>query len=170
MLPTEIAYRDKLERVKNSLPANAPRMQKGAGISKKPLANLARLPGLGRHIQRHIDNHRRSNDVVTWHAAPEAAVERVAAIVTQGQVRIRRNFVRKVKRLKTRVRRDVVRRWGLAWANGVLFHELLPVDPHRAVMNVHGVAGKTNHAFHVVGLIRRKRRVPQVSEVKQDDR
>src|SRR6266850_1854933 len=158
-LPTAIAYRDKLKRVKNALPAHDPRMQKGAGISKKPLANLARLPGLGRHIQRHIDNHRRSNDVISRHAAPEAAIERVAAIVTQGQVRIWRNFVRKVKRLKTRVRRDVVRRRGFTWASGVLFNELLSVDPHRAVMNVHGVAGESDDAFHVVRLIRRKGRL-----------
>ena len=48
---------------------------------------------------------------------------------------------------------------GLAEAAGVLFHELLPVDPHSAVMNVHGVAGEPDDTFHIVRLVRRKGRL-----------
>src|SRR6266481_9457534 len=48
---------------------------------------------------------------------------------------------------------------GLAEAAGVLFHELLPIDPYGAVVNVHDVAGESDDAFHIVRLIRRKGRL-----------
>src|SRR5229473_5300414 len=147
LLPTAIAYQDELKRVKNALPAHDPRMQKGVGIRKKTFANLAGLPGFGRNIQRHVNNHGRSDDVIARNAAPEAAIKRIGAIVAHNKITIRGNFVRRVQFV------------GLAEAGGVLFHELLSVDPYRAIMNIYGVAGESNHAFHIVRLIRREGRL-----------
>src|SRR6266478_3323470 len=147
LLPTAIAYQDELKRVKNALPAHDPGMQKGVGIRKKTFANLAGLPGFGRNIQRHVNNHGRSDDVIARDAAPEAAIVGIRSIVTHNKITISGNFVRRVQFV------------GFADAGGVLFHELLPIDPYSAVMNVHGVAGESNHAFHIVRLFRRKGRL-----------
>src|ERR1700730_8746134 len=134
-LPTAIAYQDELKCVKNALPANDPGMQKGISVRKKPFANLAGLPGFGRNIQRHVNNHGRSDDVIARDAAPETAIKRIRAVVAHDKITISGNFVRRVQFV------------GFAGAGGVLFYELLPVHPHGAVMNVHGVTRKTNHTF-----------------------
>src|SRR6266446_8578809 len=82
-----------LKRPENPTPADYAGMQDGVRIGKKPYLNLARIPGPGRRVQRHVNHHGRSDNVLSRDAAPEAAVEGIVTIVAHGQVTIRWNLV-----------------------------------------------------------------------------
>src|ERR1700688_2770249 len=85
-----------LKYVKQSSPSHATGMQDSVGIGKKTLPNLTRLPGVRWRIQRHINHHRRADNIFARNAAPETAVIRVAAIVTHHKITIVGNFIRDV--------------------------------------------------------------------------
>src|ERR1700693_2771502 len=114
--------------VKQSAPAHATGMQYGVGIRKKTLANLPRLPGVGWRIQRHINHHRRADNILARHAAPEAAVIRVAAVVAHHKITIVRNFIRRVQLV------------GLTGSHGIRLGELLAVYKHRSIVNIDTIA------------------------------
>src|SRR5207237_8939651 len=70
--------------------------------------------------------------------APEAAVVRVGAIVTHDEITVGRHFVRHTQFVR------------LGGASRVFLGEALAVNPHGALMNVNGVARKTDDALHVI--------------------
>src|SRR5713101_9325158 len=70
-----------LECPENPLPADDARMEDGVRIGEEALANLSRLPGFGGDVQRHINQHRRADDIPARDAAPEAAVVGISAVV-----------------------------------------------------------------------------------------
>src|SRR5437763_714367 len=113
-------------------------MQDGVCIGEEALAKLARLPGFGRNVEGHVDHHRRADDVVARDTAPEAAVVRVGAIVTHDEITVGRHFVRHTQFVR------------LGGASRVFLGEALAVNPHGALMNVNGVARKTDDALHVI--------------------
>src|SRR6202043_3749442 len=119
--------------MKQSSPSHATGMQDGVGIRKKTLANLPRLPRVRRRIQRHINHHRRPDNILARNAAPEAAVVRIAAVVAHHEITIVGNFIRCVKLIR------------LASPHGVRFGELLTVDKHRSIVNIDIIAGEPNH-------------------------
>src|SRR3984957_4791601 len=86
-----------LKYMKQSSPSHAAGMQDSVGVRKKTLPNLPWLPGVRRRIQRHINHHRRANNIFARNAAPEAAVIRVAAIVAHHEITIVGNFIRGVQ-------------------------------------------------------------------------
>src|SRR5438309_7615125 len=136
-----------LECPENPVPAHDSGMQEGIRVGKKPLANLSWLPSLRRSIQRHVNPDRRSDNVVSRDAAPEAAVVGISPIVGHHEVTVRGN----------RVGHGLVIR--LAAARSVLFGEFLAVDPDGAIVNVDGVSGQPDDALYVVRRVRGKRRL-----------
>src|ERR1700688_2226719 len=113
-----------LKYMKQSSPSHATGMQDSVGVRKKTLPNLPWLPGVRRRIQRHINHHRRANNILTRNAAPEAAVIRVAAIVAHHKITIVGNFIGRVELV------------GLAGSHGIRFGELVTVDPHSSVVDI----------------------------------
>src|ERR1700740_1421461 len=111
-------------------PAHDAGMQEGVGVGEEALANRAGFPGVLRSVERHVNHHRSANDVAARDAAPEAAVERVAAVITQGEITILRNVVRESYVL---VRRKLPRGSGHGGAGRVLLDEHAAVDPDGAV-------------------------------------
>src|ERR1700680_3554683 len=107
-----------LKYMKQSSPSHATGMQDSVGIGKKTLPNLPWLPGVRRRIQRHINHHRRANNILARNAAPEAPVIRVAAIVAHNKIPIVGNFIRGVQLIR------------LAGPHRIRLSELLPVNPH----------------------------------------
>src|SRR6266436_9753112 len=77
-----------LKCTEQSFPANQAGVHQRVRVGEKSLANLAGLPGVRRNVERHIDHHRRSDDVVARHAAPKTAVVRVAAIVAHHKITV----------------------------------------------------------------------------------
>src|ERR1700730_7004023 len=114
--------------MKQSSPAYAAGMQDGVGIRKKTLANLSRLPGVRWRIQRHINHHRRPDNILARNAAPEPAVVRVAAVVAHYKITIVGTFIRRVQLI------------GFAGSHGIRLGELLTVDKHRSIVNIDIIA------------------------------
>src|ERR1700674_4744549 len=133
--------------MKQSSPSHATGMQDGVGIRKKTLANLPRLPRVRRRIQRHINHHRRPDNILARNTAPEAAVVRVAAVVAHHKITIVGNFIRRVQLI------------GLTGPYGIRFGELLAVDKHPSIVNIDIIARQPNHALHIIGRIRREGRL-----------
>src|ERR1700722_14266147 len=79
------------KRVKQSPPTYFAGMQNGAGIREKTFANLAGFPGIGGHIERHVNHHWRADNVFARNAAPEAAIVGVGAVVAHREIAIVRN-------------------------------------------------------------------------------
>src|SRR5450432_389374 len=100
-------------------------MDHGAGVSEKTLARLAGFPGVGRHIEGHVDHHRRANDVVARNAAPEAAIVGIGAIVTHREITIVRNVIGKLD-VGLAWRRASGRR-RLGWSDRITLGKFLPV-------------------------------------------
>src|ERR1700722_9632630 len=145
------------KRAKDPLPPNLARMKDRARIRQKSLANLPRLPGIWRHIQRHINHHRRPNDVLTRHAAPKPAVVRVRPIVAHRKITIVWDLVRK---LDVRVTgRRTSRRRGFTRPDRVILHLLLPIHVNRSAVNVDDVARQADRPLHIIRRIRRKWRL-----------
>src|ERR1700688_2758249 len=99
----EISPREKfpqLKYVKQSSPSHATGMQDGVGIRKKTLPNLPRLPGIRWRIQRHINHHRRADNILARNAAPEAAVIGVAAVVAHHKITIVGDFIRRMQLIR----------------------------------------------------------------------
>jgi len=69
-----------LKKSEQSFPAYQAGVHQRIRVGEKSLANLAGLPGVRRNVERHIDHHRRSDNVVARHAAPKTAVVRVARL------------------------------------------------------------------------------------------
>src|SRR6266478_732908 len=125
-----------------ALPADDSRVEDSARIGKKPFAKLSRLPGILRHVERHVNHDRRADNILARDAAPETAVEGVAAIVAHGEITVIGNAV---GQLHIRVtRRSLSRRGGLGWPGGVILVELPTVDKNRAIVNLDGITGKTD--------------------------
>src|ERR1700736_4955057 len=95
----EISLREEFSQskyVKQSSPSHTTGMQDSVGIGKKTFPNLSWLPGIRWRVQRHINHHRRADNVLARNAAPEAAVIRVAAVVAHHKITIVGNFIRSV--------------------------------------------------------------------------
>src|SRR2546421_6567899 len=75
------------------------------------------------------------------------SVVRIGAIITHDKIAVGGNPVRYFQLVR------------LGGAGGVLLDETLSVDPYRTVVNVNGVAGKADHALHIVGRVRSKGRL-----------
>src|ERR1700693_3662087 len=136
-----------LKYMKQSSPSHAAGMQDSVGICKKTLPNLPWLPRVRRRIQRHINHHWRPNNILARNAAPEAAVIRVAAIVAHYKITIVGNFIWGVQLI------------GLAGPDSIGLGELLPVDPHSSIVDIHTIARQADHALHIIRRIRRERRL-----------
>src|SRR5712664_2520973 len=136
-----------LKSPEQSLPAHQARMYQRIRVSKKALANLAGLPGVGRNIERHIYHYRRTDNVFARHAAPKAAVIGIASIVAHHKITIVRNFERRVQ---------VVR---IGAAGGVAFREPCTVHPNRAVVDVDGISRQADDSLDIVRCIRREWRL-----------
>src|ERR1700722_9822888 len=117
-----------LEYVKQSSPSHAAGMQDSVGVRKKTLPNLPWLPGVRRRVQRHINHHRRANNILARNAAPEAAVIRVPAIVAHHKITIVGNFIWGVQLI------------GLASSYRIWLSELLTIDPHRSIVDINIIA------------------------------
>src|SRR3984957_20862839 len=128
---TKISPREELSQLKymkQSSPSHTAGMQDRVGIRKKTLPNLPWLPGVRRRIQRHINHHRRANNILARNAAPEAAVIRVPAIVAHHKITIVGNFIRGVHII------------GLAGSHRIWLSELLTIDPHRSIVDINIIA------------------------------
>src|SRR6516162_3135096 len=69
-----------LKHMKQPAPPHGAGMNQGIPVGKEPGGDVA-VPGVARRVQRHIDEHRRAEDVVARHATPVAGIERVLAVV-----------------------------------------------------------------------------------------
>src|SRR4029077_9838718 len=138
LLPTAVLQQN-LKGLEDALPAHGSAVQDGVRGREKAFANLARLPGFRRNVQRHINHDRGADEVLARDGAPEAAVEGVLGIVAHGKVTVLGD-AEWVFYFRT-PERSGSRRGRLAGADGVFFHEPLAVDPHGAIANVDGVAG-----------------------------
>src|SRR5271154_3572298 len=87
--PPQFAW--KLKCMKQSPPSHHAGMQYGARVGQESFADLTGLPGIRRHVERHINHDWRPDDVVARNAAPEAAVIRIRAIITHREITIVRN-------------------------------------------------------------------------------
>src|SRR5574340_441497 len=76
----------RLKNVEQPPPANFAGMQQSIGVGEKALADFAGVPRFRRGIERHVDHHRRADDIVARHAAPEAAVVGILAVVAHGEI------------------------------------------------------------------------------------
>src|SRR5580704_18518788 len=132
-------------------------MENRARIRQKSLANLPRLPSIGRHIQRHINHYRRPNNVLPRHAAPKSAVVRIRPIVTHRKITIVRNLVRKLDVRVTGWRTSGRSR--LAWPNRVILHLLLPIHVNRPAVNIDDISRQPDRPLHIIRRVRRKRRL-----------
>ena len=74
------------ERPEQASPAHGAWMDDGIRIGIKSFANLSGLPSLLPDVERHIDHHRRSDNVVPRNAAPETAIVGIAAIVSHYKI------------------------------------------------------------------------------------
>src|SRR5271168_2044045 len=74
-----------------ALPSHSTRMDNGIRIRIKSFANLAWLPGILPDVQRHVNHHRRSDNVISRNTAPEAAVVGIAAIIANCKITFVRN-------------------------------------------------------------------------------
>src|SRR5713101_2785064 len=61
-LVTKQVYQECSERAEDSLPAHDAGMKYGVRVGKEAFANLARLPGLRRNVERHVNHYRRADD------------------------------------------------------------------------------------------------------------
>src|SRR5271154_501284 len=132
-------------------------MQKCVGVSKKTLTNLAGLPRFRRGFQRHVDHHRSADQILARHAAPKAAVHRVAAVVAHDEITMVGDHIRIL--YVGSANGILAGRSGLAGSRSIGLDESLAVNPHRAVANIQGFAGKSDDAFHEVRLIWGERRL-----------
>src|SRR5258708_11144836 len=105
-------------------------------VSCRAGADLPWLPGLRRSLQRHVNHHRRSDDVLSWHAADEAAVVGILPVVAHDEIAVRGNSVGSMQFVRP------------ADSLGIILGELLSVDPHRAIANVYSIPRQADHALH----------------------
>src|SRR5689334_18880006 len=82
-----------LENMEQPAPANFAGMNHGVSVRRNTIENLAGAPGLARRFDRHINDDGRADNVFARNAAGEAAVERIAAIVSHDEKAIRGNLV-----------------------------------------------------------------------------
>src|ERR1700732_3912383 len=102
-------------------------MYQHVGIGYKPVNNVARLPGVGVRIQRHVDHDRGADEVFPGNTAPEAAVVRISSIVTQRKITVAGNTVREGDIYSPALR---VSGWcGISGTQGVIFFKSLSIDP-----------------------------------------
>src|ERR1700731_3707997 len=133
-----------LKYMKQSSPSHATGMQDSVGVRKKTLPNLPWLPGVRWRIQRHINHHRRANNILARNAAPEAAVIGVAAVVAHHKITIVGDFIRRVQLI------------GLARTHGIRLGKFATIDPHRSIVDIDTIARQPDHALHIIRRIRRK--------------
>ena len=125
--------------MEQSFPAHNAGMQDCSGVSEKALADLAGLPGVRRHIQRHVNHYGSANYVVPGNAAPGSAVVGIGAVVAHREITIVRYVIRKFD-IGVAGRRASGRR-GLSESDGVRLIGFLAVDVDSAVAQVDRVAG-----------------------------
>src|SRR5258708_34918404 len=66
-----LPYGIRLKQTEQSSPADAARMHQRIGIRKKTLENLPGVPGARRRIERHVNHHRRADQVLARHPPPK---------------------------------------------------------------------------------------------------
>src|SRR5215831_20832428 len=76
-----------LKQMEQSAPAHSAGMEEGIRVGEEPGTDVA-IPGVLRCVERHVDDHRRAENILARHAAPEPAVIRVAAVVSHGKIAV----------------------------------------------------------------------------------
>src|SRR5215471_7824025 len=148
----EAAY--SLKHMEQSAPPYSAGVNDGVGVGQKARPDVA-IPGVLGRVERHVNDHRRAKDVSAWHATPEAAVIGIFPVVAHREIAILRNLVGEPHIFVAA--RSLTRRRGLGGPERVIFLQTPAIDPNRSIVNVNFIAGKSDDAFHVVGLRRIKR-------------
>src|ERR1035438_4653171 len=112
--------------MKKPPPAYFARVQDGARVREKTLADLPRFPSVGRYVERHINHDRRSDNVVARNATPKAAVIRIGTVIAHRKITIVRHVIRKLDVGITR--RCTSRRSRFTRTDGVILVEFLAID------------------------------------------
>src|SRR5262249_909506 len=147
------------ENVKQTPPTNSAGMEDSVYVRREACAEIPRLPRAFRRFDRHVDDNRRSNDVLARHTAPEARVERILPVVAHREVTLWRNFVGENLFFSGEFAFVRAGRRRATCADGVVLFEALAVNPDRAFANINNVSGHTDDAFHIVRLIGIERRL-----------
>src|ERR1700730_3915020 len=113
-------------------------MEKHFAVSHGARPELAWLPGLWRSLERHVNHYRRSNDIFPRDTTDKATVVGILAVVPHDKVAVSRDFVGSSQFVSP------------AGSKGVVLGELLPVDPHGAIVNVDGIPRQADHALHPI--------------------
>src|SRR5882762_9485007 len=128
-------------------PADGAGMNDSVSVGEEAGTDVA-VPGVARGVERHINEHRRTENIIARDAAPIAGVERIFAIVAHHEVAILGDG-----KWQAGERGDELRAaGGFATADGVIFDESFTVDPDAAVADVDGFAGEADDALDVVWL------------------
>src|SRR5215471_8163101 len=140
-------------------PADRAGMEDSVQVRLKTLAQISRLPRALRCVQRHIDDHGRTDDVLARNATPEARIKRILPVVPHCKVTVGRNSVRQniflvaesslVHRGRSRAGRS----------DCVWLIQPFAVYPHGVLSHVHKIARKSDNAFHKIRLTGFERRL-----------
>src|ERR1700757_3990062 len=130
-------------------PADGAGMNDRVAVGEEAGADIA-VPGVARRVQRHINEHRRTENIIARDTAPIAGVERIFAIVAHDEVAVLGD-----RKRQSSEGGDERRAGGrLAPADGVIFDEFFAVDPDGAVTNVDSFTREADDALDVIGLRR----------------
>src|SRR5437660_5419963 len=126
-----------LKHMEQPAPADGTGMNDSVSVGEEAGADIA-VPGVARCVERHINEHRRTENIIARDAAPIARVEGILAVVAHDEVAVLGNGER-----QTGERSDELRAaGGFAASDGVIFDEPFAVDPDAAVADVDGFAGE----------------------------
>src|SRR4029453_18699895 len=77
-----------LENVEQPPPPDRARMDDSVQIRQKSFADLSRLPGLRRGVQRHVDQYRCADDIFALYTSPKTRVVRILPVVAHRKIAI----------------------------------------------------------------------------------
>src|SRR6185369_4684478 len=140
-----------LKNPEQSAPANFSGVEDGARIGKEAIDERAGFPRRRGLVDRHVNHDRSSDDVGARDTAGEAGVQRIAAIVAHDEEAVGGNGVGKDAAFASEWTAKEEWLAGLGNAGGVGFVETRSIDPHGAVVDVDGLAGKPDHALDDIG-------------------
>src|SRR5260221_991916 len=114
-------------------PANGAGMNDRISVGEEAGADIA-IPGIARRLERHINEHRRAENVIAGDAAPIAGVERIFAVVAHDEVAVSGDGEGQASEGG-----DELRAAGrLSTTNGVIFDQPFTVGVYSAVQDVDG--------------------------------
>src|SRR5579859_1861347 len=147
------SFRTTSEDMEQTPPMNGAGMEDAIYIGSEARTEIAGLPGVFWGIERHINHHRRADDVFARHATPKARIERVLPVIAHGEIAFGGHGVRKYSFLAGEGALVRTRRSWNRTASRVGFLEAFAVDPDRAFADINNVAGKSDDTLDVVRLI-----------------